>query len=139
MDGALLRLRAGGVAWNEFMDSFAHTTAVAADAPSVVAHQDAPGGGAFTSQILMMAAIFAIFYFLLIRPQQKEAKQQQQLLAGLQKGDQVVTSSGMHGTVWEVRDAEVVLEIADRVRITLDKGSVKRKVGPEPVSTEKGA
>ena len=122
------------------MDTLSHTTAVAADAAPTVALQEGPGGGAFTSQILMMAAIFAIFYFLLIRPQQKEAKQQQELLSGLQKGDQVVTASGLHGTVFEVRDAEVVLEIADRVRVTVDKPSVKRKVGPEVVGdAKKGA
>ena len=84
----------------------------------------------------MMAAIFAIFYFLLIRPQQKEAKAQQELLGALQKGDRVATASGLHGTVWEVRDLEVVLEIAERVRVTVDKPSVKRKVGPEVVGVK---
>jgi len=75
----------------------------------------------------MMAAIFAIFYFLLIRPQQKEQKEHQTLLGALQKGDRVATASGMHGKVWEVRDAEVVLEVADKVRIIVDKSAIKRK------------
>ncbi len=115
------------------MDSIVHDTMPALGGADLIAWQEAPGGGAFTSQILMMAAIFAIFYFLLIRPQQKEAKLQTELLGSLQKGDMVVTASGLHGTVFEVRDAEVILEIADRVRITVDKPAIKRKVGPEPV------
>lgn len=118
------------------MDSSAHASAPDPTGPALTAWQDAASGGAMTSQILMMAAIFAIFYFLLIRPQQKEAKAQQDLLGSLQKGDRVATASGLHGTVWEVRDAEVVLEIADRVRVTLDKPSIKRKVGPEVVSAK---
>lgn len=86
------------------------------------------GGGGMSSTFIMMAAIFAIFYFLLIRPQQKEAKEHQSLLSSLQKGDRVATTSGIHGRVWEVRDGEVVLEIAEKVRITVDKTAVKRKM-----------
>ena len=85
------------------------------------------GGGGFMSSFGMMAVILAIFYFLLIRPQQKEAKAHQALLAALQKGDLVVTSSGLHGKVFSVEDDEVVVEIADKVRVTIDKSAVKRK------------
>ena len=91
----------------------------------------APAGGGFMSSFGMMGIILAIFYFLLIRPQQKEARQHQELLAGLQKGDRVVTSSGLHGRVFGVEDAEVVVEIADKVRVTIDKTSVKRKIPTE--------
>lgn len=86
------------------------------------------GGGSFISSFGMMAVILAIFYFLLIRPQQKEAKEHQALLAALQKGDLVVTSSGLHGRVFSVEDDEVVVEIAEKVRVTIDKSAVKRKL-----------
>ena len=91
----------------------------------------AAGGSSFMSSFGMMAVILAIFYFLLIRPQQKEAKEHQALLAGLSKGDRVVTSSGLHGKVFSVEEAEVVVEVAEKVRVTIDKASVKRKLDQE--------
>ena len=87
----------------------------------------APGGG-FIGSFGMMAVILGIFYFLLIRPQQKEAKEHSTLLAALQKGDRVVTASGLHGRVHEVRDDEVTLEVAEKMRVTVDKSAVKRKL-----------
>src|ERR1044071_585192 len=75
----------------------------------------------FMDMLPMMLIIFGIFYFFLIRPQQKEMREHQSLLAGLQKGDKVVTASGVHGRVWEVGEATVQLDIADKVRITVDK------------------
>jgi len=93
----------------------------------VHAQDAAPGGGG--GSFVMLLLIFAIFYFLLIRPQQKEQKAHKALLGGLQKGQQVVTASGIHGRVHEVGDASVVLEVASNVRITVDKIAVKRQQG----------
>ena len=78
------------------------------------------GFGAFVPLIL----IFVIFYFLLIRPQQKKAKDHQQFLANLQKGDVVVTSGGVHGTITGLTDKVVTLEIADNVRVKVSRGYV---------------
>lgn len=90
--------------------------------------QDAvPTGGGGGGSLVMLLIIFAIFYFLLIRPQQKEQKAHRALVGGLQKGQQVVTTSGMHGRVHEVSDATIVLEVANNVRITVDKVAVKRQ------------
>lgn len=102
----------------------------------LVAHDTPPAGGAarapgFLDTLPMLLAIAAIFYFLMIRPQQKEQKEHQQLLASLQKGDKVVTLSGLHGEVFEVRDDVVVLTIAEKVRITVDKSAIRRKPGAE--------
>lgn len=96
---------------------------VSADEPAPAA---TPAGGLMSS-LPMMVAIFAIFYFLIIRPQQKEAKEHEDLLSGLQKGDEVFTSSGLYGRVWEVQDKVVIVEIADKVRVTMDKKAIKRK------------
>ena len=49
-------------------------------------------------------------------------------MSALQKGDRVVTSSGLHGKVYSVEDDEVVVEVADKVRVTIDKSAVKRKI-----------
>ncbi|MSP56804.1 MAG: preprotein translocase subunit YajC [Myxococcales bacterium] len=70
----------------------------------------------------------AIFYFVLWRPQQQEAKEAQKLIAGLVRGDKVVTTAGIHATVHEARDATLVLEIATNTYMTVDRDTVKRKV-----------
>ena len=97
-----------------------------------LAHDDAakaqPDPGLLGSLPLMLA-ILAIFYFLLIRPQQKEAKAHRELLSSLKKGDDVVTAGGLHGRVYEVREHDVVIEVADKVKVQYDKVAIKRKIG----------
>ncbi len=73
---------------------------------------------------LPMVLVFGIFYLLMIRPQQKQRKQQQQMVGALKKGDEVVTSAGIHGKIHGVADNIVTLEVADNVRIKLDKQQV---------------
>ena len=80
----------------------------------------AQGIGAFLPLILM----FVVFYFLLIWPQQKKAKAHRQVLAALQKGDTVVTSSGIYGTITGITDTVVTLEIAEKVRIKMARSSI---------------
>jgi len=81
----------------------------------------AQGGiGAFLPLILM----FVVFYFLLIWPQQKKAKAHRQVLSNLQKGDNVVTSSGIYGTITGLTDTVVTLEIAEKVRIKVSRSSI---------------
>jgi len=79
----------------------------------------APGGG--FAPLLMMVVFIAIFYFLLIRPQQKKAKEHQAMVTKLSAGDEVVTSGGILGRIVEVGDTFVTLEIADNVRIKVQK------------------
>ena len=85
----------------------------------------APPGGALGGLPFIMMMI-AVFYFVLIRPQQKERKAHEAFVASLQKGQRVVTRSGVHGRVDTVEEATIVLEIADKVRVTVDKMSVAR-------------
>jgi len=73
---------------------------------------------------LLMAAFIALFYFMLIRPQQRRAKEHQALVAKLSAGDEVVTSGGMLGKVTEVGDLFVTLEVAEAVRIKVQKSQV---------------
>ncbi len=88
------------------------------------------GGGNPIMGLLPLILIFVVFYFLLILPQQRKQKKHQQLIAELQKGDRVVTSSGIHATIVNVKDHTVTLLIADGVKIELDKGHVTNKVQP---------
>ena len=88
----------------------------------------AGGSSAMMTQLLFFAAIFAIFYFLLIRPQQKQKKDREAMLAAVKKGDRVVTSSGLHGTVVGLGENTVTLKVADSVRLDFDKSAVGRIV-----------
>lgn len=82
------------------------------------------GFAAFVPLILM----FVIFYFLLIRPQQKKAKAHQEMVNAIKKGDKVVTSGGIHGTIVKVDDATVTLEIAEKVNIKVIRANIAVKI-----------
>ncbi len=103
-----------------------------AQATVLVTYDGAPAAGArggmsdTLTQMAPLFAVFAIIYFLILRPQQQEQKKHQELLSALQKGDKVVVN-GMHGVIHEVRGDELVVEVADRVRVTFDRSAVQRK------------
>ena len=88
------------------------------------AAQTAPGGaegGSMVSFVLPMVFMVVIFYFLLIRPQQKKSKEHKALLDNLKKGDRIITSGGIIGTIINIDDQIVSLEVADKVRIELGR------------------
>lgn len=80
--------------------------------------------GAGMMNLLMIVALIAIFYFFMIRPQQKKQKQINKFREGLTKGDKVITAGGIHGVIKDVKEKSFVIEIADNVKITIDKGSI---------------
>lgn len=77
-----------------------------------------------------MILVFVIFYLLMIRPQQKERKRHQALLQNLKKGDSVVTSAGIHGQVHGIADNIVTVEIAENVRIKMEKAQITTVKAP---------
>lgn len=77
--------------------------------------------------ILMFGAIIVIFYFLLIRPQQKRQKEQQKMIESIKKGDKVITLSGIHGTVTDMDDKTMVLQIADNVKVRFERSAIASK------------
>ncbi|MCK5094398.1 MAG: preprotein translocase subunit YajC, partial [Spirochaetes bacterium] len=80
------------------------------------------------SLIFMVIAIFAVMYFLMIRPQQRQKKQHQELLSKVSKGDKVVTSGGMYGTIAGVKDSTVIVKIADNVKVELNRSAISQIV-----------
>jgi len=89
----------------------------------------APGGGgpnAVMTQVLFFAAIFAIFYFLLIRPQQRQKRERETILGSVKRGDRVVTTSGLHGTVVGLNENTVTLKVADSVKLDFDRSALGR-------------
>lgn len=79
---------------------------------------------AFWQSLMPIVIIFIIFYFLMIRPQKKKMDQEQAFLAGLNKGDEVYTKSGMIGTISGLTDRVVTLEVADGVRVKVLRGQI---------------
>ncbi len=75
-------------------------------------------------QFFPLVLIFVIFYFLLIRPQKQKEKEHQKMLAGIDKNDQVVTLSGIHGTVVNVKEKTLILRIDENVKMEIEKNSV---------------
>jgi len=84
----------------------------------------AAGGASSYSGILMMVLIFVVFYFFMIRPQSKKQKEIKKQREAMQVGDKVVTSGGIYGKVKELKDTTIIIEIAENVRIKVDKNSV---------------
>lgn len=75
-------------------------------------------------QFIPLLFIFVIFYFLLIRPQKAKEKERRRMVDNLKKNDEVVTSSGMHGTVINVKEKTLVLRIDDNVKVEMEKSCV---------------
>lgn len=101
---------------------------------SVAWAQGLGGGGSSGGTILSFVPfvlIFVIFYFLLILPQQKKQKQQKAMLEALKKGDKVVTSSGIWGTVTNLGKETVTLQIADNTKIKMQRDFIARVRGDE--------
>jgi preprotein translocase subunit YajC len=71
-----------------------------------------------------LVIIFVIFYFLLIRPQKTKEKEHQKMLSALNKNDEVVTSSGIHATVVNVKEKTVTLRIDENVKIEVEKSCI---------------
>lgn len=86
------------------------------------------GSSALLTQVVFFAAIFAIFYFLLIRPQQRQKRAREAMLAAVKKGDRVVTSGGLHGTVINLNEHTVTLRVADQVKLEFDRSALGRVV-----------
>ena len=90
----------------------------------------AMGGGASggaqggMGSIVLLLALFGIFYFLLIRPQQKRQKEHRTMIENLRKGDTVLTAGGLYGKITGIKDQVVTLEIAEKIRVKVNKNQI---------------
>lgn len=85
--------------------------------------EKAPGTPGFS--ILPFLLIGLVFYFVLIGPERKNRKKREALLASLQKGDKVVTTSGMYGQIVQVQEDVVTLQVADGVRLRFSRAAIQ--------------
>ncbi|MCE9599491.1 MAG: preprotein translocase subunit YajC [Spirochaetia bacterium] len=95
-------------------------------APTVAqAPAQAAQPGAFSSWgALLPLAILPFMWFFMIRPQRKEEKRKKELLSQIKKGDEVVTSSGMIGTVATIKDETIILNVGDKTRLEFLKSHI---------------
>jgi preprotein translocase, YajC subunit len=84
----------------------------------------APSPSAALQPLILLIAIFAVFYFLVMRPQSKRAKEQKKMIEALAKGDEVVTNGGLLGKITEVGENFVILEVAEGVKLNVQKQAV---------------
>ena len=82
----------------------------------------APGGG--LESMLIIVLMFVVLYFLMIRPQMKRQKEHRAMLEKLGNGDEVITNGGVAGTVREIGEHFITVEVADNVRIRVQKGAI---------------
>lgn len=88
------------------------------------------GQSSLMPMIIMWTAILAIFYFLLIRPQKKAQERHQALVAGLKKGDEVMTEGGLVGQVVHLKEDRVTIRTGD-TRVEVARGKIARVFGAE--------
>ncbi|MGA9118196.1 MAG: preprotein translocase subunit YajC [Bacteroidota bacterium] len=90
------------------------------------------------STLIMFALIIGIFYFMIIRPQGKQRKEREKMLGSVKKGDKVVTAGGVHGLVAGTDEKIILLEIADNVKVKVDRTAITAVVRESEPEGKKG-
>ncbi len=93
-----------------------------ANAHAQAAGQPAAGGDMF--QIVFLVGLFVLFYFIAIRPQRKRQKEHADMVSALEKGNEVITSSGILGKITRLEDNFVVLQVADNVELKFQRSYI---------------
>jgi preprotein translocase subunit YajC len=96
--------------------------------------QSTGGGVAAFAQFLPIIAIGLVFYFMVIGPANKQRKKQQEMLSALKKGDRVITTGGIYGTIQGVEPEAVYLKIADNVKVKVSRSAITGVVTGETES-----
>jgi preprotein translocase subunit YajC len=99
----------------------------------ILAAEDTPQPGGQIGFLVPMLAIFAVVYFLLLRPMRKQDQERQKLASNLKKNDEVLTNSGIYGTIVDVSEGEdkITVKVADNVRVKMTRGSILRNLTNE--------
>jgi len=88
--------------------------------------QGAPGAGGMITTLMPLVLIFVIFYFLLIMPQRRKQKEHQQMVRNLKKGDKIVTTGGVYGTIIGLKKNYVEIEVANQVRLRVQRSCINQ-------------
>ena len=108
-------------------------------APFLQAAPSSPGMAGGLLQLAPYVLIFVIFYFVLLAPMRKQQKKTREMLAALKKGDRVLTSGGIYGTISQIEDQVVWVKLADTVKVKMARsaitGVVNESEGPKDASS----
>ena len=107
---------------------FAQATNATTGATTNAAPYDSGSGGGGFGSFWMFPVIFALVYFAFIRPQSQAKKKQEELLKSVKTGDRVITTSGIHGVVTNVKDSTVMVKVADNVKLEIEKSHIDKIV-----------
>ena len=120
---------------SSFAFIFAQVTNAAADAASSTdtssAPLTAPSQAPWWTNLIFPLLIMAMVYFALIRPQVQQKKKVEETIKGARTGDKIVTSSGIHGTITNVKDSTVIVRVADNVKLEIEKSHIDKITRPE--------
>jgi preprotein translocase subunit YajC len=111
----------------------AATSAATATTPDATAQQGPPGWTNF----LFFGLLIAMVYFALLRPQMQAKKQKEETIKTAKTGDKIVTSSGIHGVITNVKDATVIVRVADNVKLEIEKSHIDKITRPDAGDSEK--
>jgi len=93
-------------------------------------------GGGLGDFMFPMAACFLVFWFIVIRPEKRQRKAREEMLSSLKKGDEVITSGGIHGRVAQVKDEVVTVQVSDGVRLRISLSAVQVNASQEDAEKE---
>ena len=106
-------------------DALAQTTTSTAAPTPAEAGIEVSANKMMLDNLMLLAAVFFIFYFILLRPQQQRMKAHKDLVSKLKKGDKVITSGGLLGSIAKLEgDHVVVLEVAQGVKVRVSRASI---------------
>ncbi len=94
-------------------------------------------GGSGGMMLLMYPVIIALVYFLFMRPQSQAKKKQEALIKAAKTGDRVVTTSGIHGVITNVKDSTVILKVADNVKLEIEKTHLDKVIRADAADADK--
>jgi preprotein translocase subunit YajC len=127
--GLTFRAAADTIFQKSMIHTFLNILADTAAAPAT----GGPGIGSFVP----LACIVAIFYFVAIRPGNLKQKQLDAMVKAVKTGDKIVTSSGIHGVITNVKDSTVIVRVADNVKLEIEKSHIDKINRPESADSDK--
>ncbi len=90
-------------------------------------------GSAGWVSLVPLVLVFAVFYFIVMVPARKQQKKKEAMIAALKKGDRVVTTGGIYGTIAGVEDKTVLLKVSENVKIRVAKSAIAGLAGPSAI------
>jgi preprotein translocase subunit YajC len=110
---------------------FAQTTNAATGAAATGADAAAQQGPPAWTNIIFFGLILAMVYFALIRPQAQAKKKAEETIKSAKTGDKIVTTSGIHGLITNVKDTTVIVKVADNVKLEIEKSHIDKITRPD--------